>query len=311
MIGITSGEIDILVSQNPTTYWLDRGTANFIQTYHWLYIQVYNSANTFIGERLIASGYVNYNGSYSKQISNLGAASIVLSSGTYKARIKHLIGVNFLASGDSSTLHDAYYSGVNAVYATSGAGRSVEMNQIGMKATYGLNSFIVNTTLGDNDLLSVGGSSVFTGPATFTGIDASVIDVDSLTVGEISLRGGVLTVNGDIRATGDMYALATSDRRLKTNIIPISNSIDIIKKLNGYTFNWNSESKKSQDKQEIGIIAQEVQEVLPQLVGDKGMGYLGVEYDKIVAVLIEGIKEQQLQIENLENKIEELKKSIK
>jgi hypothetical protein len=310
MIGITSGEIDILISQSPGSYWIDRGVATFLQTYHWLYLQVYNSADTFIGERLIASGYVNYNGSYDKLISNLGTASIVLSSGTYKTRIKHLIGVNFLSPGETITLHDAYYIGVNAVFATSGAGRSVELCQIGLKSTYGLNNFIVNTTLDGSDLLSVGGSSNFGGPATFTGIDASVIDVDSLTVGEISLRSGVLTINGDIRATGDIYALASSDERLKENVIPISNPMDKIKKLGGYTFNWNDISKKPTHIEEIGVIAQEVQQVLPQIVREKGDGYLGVDYEKIVALLIEGVKHQQEEIDELKSEILKLNQII-
>ena len=312
MFGITSGEIDNLILGSPDSYFLDRGTTTFVQTYHWFYLQVYNSANSFIGERLIAAGYVNYDGSYNKQITNLGTASIVLASGTYKTRIKHLIGVNYLASGDDVTLKPSQFSSANAVYATSGAKRSVELCQIGLKTTYGINGFTVNTTTGGGvDLLEVNGSSVFSGPATFNSIDSSIIDVDSLSVGEISLRSGVLTVNGDIRATGEIYALSTSDKRLKTNLNPITNPIDIIKKLNGYTFNWNEESNKSQNIEEVGVVAQEVQEILPQVVGTKADGYLGVKYDKIVAVLIEGIKSQQIQIDNLQNEIVELKKSIK
>ena len=56
----------------------------------------------------------------------------------------------------------------------------------------------------------------------------------------------------------------------------------------------------------MGVIAQEIEEVLPQLVQTRESGYKAVKYDKLVALLIEGIKEQQTQIEELRNKIEKL-----
>ena len=59
---------------------------------------------------------------------------------------------------------------------------------------------------------------------------------------------------------------------------------------------------------DVGVIAQEVEEVLPQLVQDRDNGYKAVKYDKLVALLIEGIKEQQQHIDNLTIQVEELKK---
>jgi hypothetical protein len=127
-------------------------------------------------------------------------------------------------------------------------------------------------------------------------------------VGSISISDGVFTINGDIRATGDIYALASSDQRLKENILPISNPIEKIKQIGGYTFNWNDVSKKPTHIEEIGVMAQEVQKVLPQIVREKGDGFLGVDYEKIVALLIEGVKQQQEEIDVLKNEIIKLNK---
>ena len=103
-------------------------------------------------------------------------------------------------------------------------------------------------------------------------------------------------------ATQDVIAFMSSDKRLKDNIKPIEDPIGKIKQIGGYSFNWN-------DKQSIykgsdfGVIAQEIEKVLPSLVKDRDDGYKGVKYDKIIPLLIEAIKDQQNQIDELKNQI--------
>lgn len=311
VIGMETSEIGQLIDGTPTTLWLSVGSVTFIQTYHWLYLQVLNSAGTsVVAERMIASGYVNYDGSYETNITNLGTVSVILPQASYRVRISHKIGVNFKEAGAAATLLDADYgAGIVARYVNDvGAGRVVEMNQIGFKATHGYNDFILDTNPGASYFMTVEGNSKFEGPMEITNISASVIGVDNLSVGELSIRGGVLTINGDIRATGDIYALATSDERLKENLVQIQNPIETVKQITGYTFNWNNKSKKGiSDKQELGFSAQQLQTILPQVVGDKGNGYLGVNYDKVVPLLVEAIKKQQEEIDELKNDIKKLK----
>jgi len=86
----------------------------------------------------------------------------------------------------------------------------------------------------------------------------------------------------------------------------IPNAIDKIKKISGYTFNWNDISKKPIHIEEVGVIAQEVEKVLPQIVRTRGDGFLGVDYEKLVPLLIEGIKSQQLEIDELKIQIYKL-----
>ena len=107
-------------------------------------------------------------------------------------------------------------------------------------------------------------------------------------------------VDGIISASGDIIAFASSDERLKDNIIPIDDALNKLNQIGGYEFDWNSDSEHS--GHDVGVIAQEIEKVLPELVVDRKDGYKAVRYDKIVALLINAIKEQQLQIDLLLSK---------
>lgn len=120
---------------------------------------------------------------------------------------------------------------------------------------------------------------------------------------------GNLTINGSINATGDITAYYTSDKRHKNNIQPIENALLKVSKLNGVTWEWNDdvhEVTKSTPK--TGLIAQEVQEVLPEVIKEREDGFLALDYSKMMGLMVEAIKEQQTQIHNLTLEIENLKK---
>lgn len=116
-----------------------------------------------------------------------------------------------------------------------------------------------------------------------------------------------LDQNGDLNVNGDVVAYSTtvaSDKTLKNNISNIEDPIEKVKQLNGVTFNW-----KKNDKESGGVIAQEVQQVLPSLVSKvtelNGEGsHLAVDYNGIIGLLIETVKEQQNQIDDLKARIE-------
>ena len=80
--------------------------------------------------------------------------------------------------------------------------------------------------------------------------------------------------------------------------------IEKVKQLNGVTFEWiDAPEIHSNEGSDIGVIAQEVEKVLPEIVTTRDNGYKAVRYEKIVALLIQAIKEQQLQIDELKSKI--------
>ena len=112
---------------------------------------------------------------------------------------------------------------------------------------------------------------------------------------------------GIVAATNDVIAFQSSDKRLKTNIQKIDKPLEKILKLNGVSFEWKRDiDEKVENKTNIGVIAQEVEKVLPEIVKKRDNDYLAIKYEQLVPVLIEGIKEQQKQIDELKKKLEEL-----
>ena len=109
---------------------------------------------------------------------------------------------------------------------------------------------------------------------------------------------------GEIRATNDITAFYSSDERLKENISPISNALDKVLKISGNTFDWKEgfENIHSHQGNDVGVIAQEIQKVLPQLVTTRENGYKAVRYEKLVPLLIEAIKELKEEINQLKGK---------
>jgi hypothetical protein len=113
-----------------------------------------------------------------------------------------------------------------------------------------------------------------------------------------------LTVNGTINATADIVAYYTSDKRFKSNIQLITDAVAKVNKLNGVTWDWNEDVNEIvKQSPKTGLIAQEVQEVLPEVVVERVDGYLGLDYSKMMGLMVEAIKEQQRQIEELKSRL--------
>jgi len=108
-----------------------------------------------------------------------------------------------------------------------------------------------------------------------------------------------LEVSGSIRASEGL--LSNSDERLKENIYPIDNALSRVNEIEGVYFNWKDE-KDSQ----VGVIAQQVKKVLPEVVSEDNNSYLSVDYSKLVPLLIEAVNEQSSIIEGLEKRIAKL-----
>jgi hypothetical protein len=109
---------------------------------------------------------------------------------------------------------------------------------------------------------------------------------------------------GEIRATGDITAFYSSDIRLKENITPIPNALEKVKQISGNTYDWKEgyEEVHSHKGNDVGVIAQEIEEILPQIVTNRDTGFKAVQYEKIIPLLIEAIKELSAKIDRLENK---------
>lgn len=149
-------------------------------------------------------------------------------------------------------------------------------------------------------------------------IFAGTTQTNGLTILENGNVGiGVMTPTTKLYVNGDITAnsiAGTSDVRFKTNIRSVSSALDKIKQLRGVYFNWNQKAFPEKDfgaQDELGFIAQEVEKIVPEIViKDKTKDeYRSVKYDKLVALLVEAIKEQQKQIDSLKYKVNKLSKS--
>lgn len=153
-----------------------------------------------------------------------------------------------------------------------------------------------------SDFFNTGGSA---GGATITDIetDGSYYLVFTSTVSGAMASASVSSSKlGYNPSTGDLTSVGfvtSSDERLKTNIQPIDNALDILNGLEGCSFNWISTGKKS-----YGFIAQEVEIMLPELVvtGNDPAGTKAVNYVATIGILVEAIKELNARLEVLEGK---------
>ena len=110
---------------------------------------------------------------------------------------------------------------------------------------------------------------------------------------------------GEIRATHNITAYYSSDQRLKENIVNIPNALDKVMDINGVEFDWSTEYMEAHGgeddlfnrKHQVGVIAQEVEKVLPEVVADRPDGYKAVRYEQLTALLIEAIKDLKKELD--------------
>jgi len=151
----------------------------------------------------------------------------------------------------------------------------------------------------NSDMRKSGNVDVYTGnTADYVFYDADV-GMRFYTAGAEDMR---LTDGGDLHVDGNVigYSSTISDQRLKHDINKIENALDKVSQINGYTFTYNEDGKHS-----AGVIAQEIENVLPSAVeskklaftGQDGMEYKTVQYDQLAGLLIEAIKELKEELE--------------
>jgi len=148
----------------------------------------------------------------------------------------------------------------------------------------------------------------------------SIAETNGLTILENGNIGmGSLTPSVRLQVAGDIIAnsiAGSSDARFKTNITPIENPLQKVLQLRGVNFDWNKNAfpdRSFSESKAIGFIAQEVEKVLPEVVQTEktAEGYKAVQYDKVVALLVEAIKEQQKQIDALKLELKKQRKKRK
>ena len=152
---------------------------------------------------------------------------------------------------------------------------------------------------------------MFTNSSNQLVIAAGAVDQINLNK-KVLVNGVALGVNitpsataGRIDASNDIVAYSSSDRRLKKNITPIEDAVKKVKALTGVEFDWDPEYKAAHgyEGHDTGVIAQQVQEVMPTAVRTNETGYLAVRYEKLIGLLVEANKELAARVEELEKKL--------
>ena len=232
----------------------------------------------------------------------IGAYAMYADSGSYM-------------TGDNSTSvgHESMYN-ISSGYNNSG---------LGYQSFYNLTTGYNNTAIGNfaGDALLTGYNNTYLGNSTdasstsainqtMIGYDAAGQADNSVTLGNSDVTAiymaedsGATIYAGNATFGGDVTI--SSDIRLKSNIVSLGSTLSKLLLIDGKSYTMNSDGK---DK--IGVLAQEVQEVFPELVGEDTEGMLTVNYQGLVPVLINALKEQESKINDQQNQIDELKNLV-
>ena len=160
------------------------------------------------------------------------------------------------------------------------------------------------------------GTAGSAGSAGATGAASTNSDTNINSLGVNTAASGTA---GEIRATDEITAFY-SDKRLKENIVEIQNALSLINEISGVFFTQNKFAEQfgyNDYKKQVGVIAQEIQAIMPEAVAiapfdmnkegnsKSGENYLTVKYERLVPLLIEAIKERQIQINTIKQKLED------
>ena len=233
----------------------------------------------------------------SSQVSYIGLTNIPAGIISSSAQIDTLFNIDGLVSGSSQVS----YVGLSNIPGGIVSGSS-QVSYVGLSNIPGGIVSGSSQILGGSNILSGSNQTNITSINQNLGTSTTGVQFASLGIGTAPDATYELKIAGDIAASGDIVAYYTSDKRLKDNIQPIENALDRVNQLGGYTFDWNEELQKARKGHDIGVIAQEVQSTFPEVVVERDNGYLGVDYQKLVPVLIEAIKELSAKVKELENK---------
>ncbi len=118
-----------------------------------------------------------------------------------------------------------------------------------------------------------------------------------------------LQVTGQIASTDNITAYYSSDIKLKDNLRPIESALFKVNQISGYEFDWNEHSHEIQQEKghDVGLVAQEVEKVLPEVIQIREDGIKAIAYDKVVPLLVESIKELSQKVDKQDKEIKRLK----
>ena len=246
-------------------------------------------ASTAMGQKTRASGGSSTAMGHSTTAS--GGASTAMGSGTTAS------GLASTAMGDVTTASGATSTAMGHGTTASG-GESTAMGHSTTASDYA--SLTIGQYNSVNSTVTTGGS------ATAFNTDNAALVIGKGTGSSAKSDAFVVYFNGNATLSGDLTI--NSDERLKENIQPLGSTLDKLHQIEGKTYSLKKDEKHTP---KIGVLAQEVQAVFPELVTEGGDGILSVNYQGLVPVLINAINEQEVKIAALEVQNEQLSIAFK
>jgi hypothetical protein len=273
-----------------------------------------NTAQTITGAKTFTSLLTGATGSFASSGST-NTFTINHSSGSG-------IGLNITKSGNNETLLVTKTSGSgNAMAVVGGRTALVDLSLSSVSNATGnfltISGGLVHQRTAAETRSDIGAQAQLNGTG-FVKASGTTISYDNSTYlttaaaasTYLPLTGGTLTgalggtsanFSSSVTAGGDVIAFSSSDRRLKDKITSIKNPLQKINKIGGYSFTWNN-NQDTYLGNDYGVVAQEIEEIFPELVINRDNGYKAVKYEKLIPLLIESIKELSKQVEILKQK---------
>ncbi len=229
--------------------------------------------------------------------SNLSAGTVASAriSGSYTG----ITGVGTLTAGTwNANSITTTYTDAKVISVSAGTGISVNATTGAVTVTNGG----VTSLTGTANQITVSAS---TGSVTLS-TPQSIATGSSVQFGSLGIGTAASGTTGEIRATNNITAFFSSDERLKDNVQVIANALAKVIQIRGVKFDWNNLTEPEDGyfvrKHDVGVIAQEVEKVLPEVVGTREDGIKAVKYDRIIPLLIEAIKELKAEVDALKGK---------
>jgi len=301
----------------------DNGKYNSFLGYQSGHENISGKKNVFLGYK---SGYKN-NASYNvfvgneTGLSNTGEMNVFIGhqSGTknttglrnsfigYQSGAKNTEGYNNVYLG--------YYSGGDNLLGNNNTALGCGA---GFAQTEGSNNVFIGSGAGSDNW--TGSGNVFIGNkagADAYNVSNQLLIANSNTHNLIVGTFGTSDANSQVDIKGSLYVkgvlLSSSDTRLKTGLTQINDVLDRLVTLNAYHFYWNQENEFSKGMSpdlQVGLLAQDVEKIFPELVKTDPSGYKSLDYLKMIPLVIEALKEQGITIESQRTELEEMRKEV-
>ena len=281
-----AGRLGGMEGTSVTSYGLDAGTTGSANTFIGRAAGYYNTGyyNTFLGH---SAGYSNTTGNFNTFLGDY--AGYYNTTGNYNTFLGDFAGISNTTGNSNTFLGD--YAGVSN---TTGNYNTFLGDYAGYSNTTGYRNVFLGYQAGYNE----------------TGSDRLYIHNSDSTSPLIygDFNGRTIQINGSLNIAD---ASAASDISFKRDIKPLEGSLEKVTSLKGVSFAWRTDQypeKGFRDGRQIGLIAQDVEKVLPELVKTDKDGKKSLSYDKLTAVLVEAVKAQEARLEKQAAEIAEFKR---